>query len=72
MQNELTFLVVLFLIIATYLYLSAYLTSDSETSMIRLGLSVNQSYRLSSSLFVMAVILLITGWFGFPFFVVLF
>ena len=71
MQRDLVFLVVLFLIIATYLYIAASVTANSESSIARFGLSVGQSYGLSTSLYIMSVILFITAWFGFPMFFIM-
>lgn len=72
MQNEFIFLVVVFLVISVYLYIVATLTSNTESSLARFGLSVSQSFRTSTNLFIMAMVLLVSSWLNFPIFIVLF
>lgn len=72
MQSDYTFLVILFLVIAAYLYVVATFTTNTESSLARFGMSVSQSFRTSTNLFIMAMVILISSWLGFPIFLVLF
>lgn len=65
MHRNLNFLALFFVVVATYLCIVAFLTSNDEKSTARLGLTVDRAYSSSTNLFIMALVVWIGSWYNY-------